>query len=166
MKAYVTRDTILQTHANGEVNYTLKGIHVKMIARWDYKAPEGSGDTHYSLLKGTLASLEIKQGAAEKYQPTLYILPVKNDTAYAQALQNGIQSLQSRYGGLSLEKIANGWKLVIPQAFKTGHEAHFGEVMERYLQYLKAGKLPDWEVPGILAKYFTATQALEIANRK
>jgi predicted dehydrogenase len=166
LKGYVTRDTILQTHANGEVNYTLKGIHVKMIARWDYKAPEGSGDTHYSLLKGTLANLEIKQGAAEKYQPTLYILPVKNDTTYTQAIASAIQSLQSRYAGISLEKVANGWKLVIPQAFKTGHEAHFGEVMERYLQYLKAGKLPDWEVPGMLAKYYTATQALEIANRK
>lgn len=166
LKPYVTRDTILQTHANGEVNYTLKGVHVKMIARWDYKAPEGSGDTHYSLLKGSLAGLEIRQGAAENYQPVLYVLPIKNDTAYAQALQQAIAGLQSRYAGISVEKVAKGWKLAIPQVFKTGHEAHFGEVMQRYLQYLKAGKLPEWEVPGMLAKYYTATQALEIANHK
>lgn len=166
LRPYVVKDSILQTHANGEVNYTLKGINVKVIARWDYKAAEGSGDTHYSLLRGTLANLEIRQGAEEKYQPTLYINPVKNDTAFANSLQQAIDGLQSRYAGVTKEKTAKGWKIVIPQSFKTGHEAHFGEVMQRYLQYLKAGKLPDWEVPGILAKYYTATKALEIANRK
>lgn len=166
LKPYVVKDSILQTHANGEMNYVLKGVHVKIIARWDYKAPEGSGDTHYSLLKGSLAKLEIRQGKEENYQPTLYILPAKNDTTYAQALQTAIGTLQGRYAGISVEKAANGWKVVIPQSFKTGHEAHFGEVMQRYLQYLKAGKLPDWEVPGMLAKYYTSTKALEIATRK
>jgi predicted dehydrogenase len=166
LKADVVKDSILQTHANGEINYTLKGVHVKMIARWDYKAPEGSGDTHYSLLKGSLANLEIKQGKEENFQPTLYVRPAKNDTAYAQALQQAIGSLQSRYAGVSVEKVANGYKVIIPQTFKTGHEAHFGEVMQRFLQYLKAGKLPDWEVPGMLAKYYTATKGLEVATRK
>lgn len=166
LRPYVEKDSILQTHANGEANYTLKGIHVKMIARWDYKAPEGSGDTHYSLLRGSLANLEIRQGAEEKYQPTLYVFPAKNDTAYHQNLQQAITGLQARYPGVTIEKTANGYKVVIPQSFKTGHEAHFGEVMQRFLQYLKEGKLPDWEVPGMLAKYYTATKALEIANRK
>jgi predicted dehydrogenase len=164
LKQYVVKDTILQTHANGEASYTLKGVHVKVTARWDYKAPEGSGDTHYSLLKGSLASLEIKQGKDENYQPTLYIHPVKNDTAYAQAVQEAIGKLQSNYAGISVEKTAKGWKLVIPQSFKVGHEAHFAQVMQRYLQYLKTGQLPAWEVPGILAKYYTATKALEVAT--
>lgn len=166
LKGDVVKDSILQTHANGEINYTLKGVHVKMIARWDYKAPEGSGDTHYSLLRGSLANLEIKQGKEENYQPTLYVRPLKNDAAYAQALQQAIDALQGRYAGVGIEKVTNGYKVIIPQTFKTGHEAHFGEVMQRFLQYLKAGKLPDWEVPGMLAKYYTATKGLEIATRK
>jgi predicted dehydrogenase len=164
LKQYVIKDTILQAHANGEANYTLKGVHVKLTARWDYKAPEGSGDTHYSLLKGSLASLEIKQGKEENYQPTLYINPVKNDTAYAKAVQEAISKLQSNYTGISVEKTAKGWKLVIPQSFKIGHEAHFAQVMQRYLQYIKTGQLPAWEVPGMLAKYYTATKALEVAT--
>ncbi|MDF2192915.1 putative oxidoreductase C-terminal domain-containing protein [Paraflavitalea sp. CAU 1676] len=166
LRAYVEKDSVLQTHANGEANYTLKGIHVKMIARWDYKAPEGSGDTHYSLLRGSLAQLEIRQGAEEKYQPTLYILPAKNDAAYEQSLQQAVAGLQARYAGVAIEKTAKGYKLAIPQSFKTGHEAHFGEVMQRFLQYLKEGKLPNWEVPGMLAKYYTATRALEVATNK
>jgi len=164
LKQYVVKDTILQTHANGEANYTLKGVHVKVTARWDYKAPEGSGDTHYSLLKGSLANLEIKQGKEENYQPTLYVNPVKNDTAYAQALQAALAQLQGKYAGISLEKAGKGYKIVIPQSFKVGHEAHFAQVMQRYLQYLKDGKLPEWEVPGMLAKYYTATKALEMAS--
>jgi len=39
-------------------------------------------------------------------------------------------------------------------------------VMQRYLQYLKTGRLPAWEVPGMIAKYYTSTKALEIANGK
>lgn len=164
LKPYVVKDSILQTHANGEVNYTLKGVHVKVIARWDYKAPEGSGDTHYSLLKGSLANLEIRQGAAENYQPALYIFPVKNDEVYAQALKQTFTDLQSRYTGIGVEPVTKGWKVVIPANLKTGHEAHFGEVMQRFLQYLQTGQLPNWEVPGMLAKYYTATKALEVAN--
>src|SRR4029079_16574434 len=81
LKAYVKSDSILQVKGNGEINYSLKDTHVKLVARWDYQAAPGSGDTHYSLLKGTVANLEIKQGSEEGYQPTLYINPIKNDSA-------------------------------------------------------------------------------------
>ena len=80
LQPYIKTDTILQTHGNGEIDYPLKGIHVKLTARWEYKAPEGSGDTHYCLMKGSKANLEIKQGAAENYKPTLYIIPVHDTT--------------------------------------------------------------------------------------
>ncbi|MEO5685431.1 MAG: putative oxidoreductase C-terminal domain-containing protein [Chitinophagaceae bacterium] len=166
LQSYVKTDTILQTHANGEVDYTLKGIHVKLVARWEYKAPEGSGDTHYCLMKGSLASLEIKQGTAENYKPTLYIWPRQNTSQYDSALQNSVATLTAKYPGVTVEKTGKGWKVNIPDNFKVGHEAHFAQVMERYLQYLKAKQLPAWEVPGMIAKYYTATKALEIANSK
>ncbi len=56
------------------------------------------------------------------------------------------------------------WQVAIPEKYRTGHEAHFGEVMERFLQYMKVGKLPDWEVPNMIAKYYTTTKALQIAK--
>jgi hypothetical protein len=34
-------------------------------------------------------------------------------------------------------------------------EAHFVQVMQHYLQYLKAGKLPGWEAQGMIAKYYS-----------
>ncbi len=62
-----------------------------------------------------------------------------------------------------MEKSSNGWKIIIADKYKLGHEAHFAQVMERYLQYLKDGKLPDWEVPDMIAKYYTTTRASAIA---
>jgi len=37
--------------------------------------------------------------------------------------------------------------------------------MERFLKYLSEGKLPAWEAPNMLAKYYTTTRALEIAKQ-
>jgi len=167
LQQYVKEDSILQTHGNGEINYTLKDIHVKTTARWEYQAPEGSGDTHYALLKGTKANVEVKQGKEEGYQPTLYIIPASGtqENEYTAALNKAVEKLQTNYAGVAVEKVANGWKVVIPQKYKVGHEAHFGQVMQRYLQFLQDKKLPGWEVPNMLAKYYTATKALEMAAK-
>jgi len=166
LQPYVKTDTVLQTHGNGEINYSVKGTHVKLTARWEYKAPEGSGDTHYCLLKGTLANLEIKQGKDENYKPTLYILPLKDTKEYDSSLQQAVEKMHINYPGIAIEKSGKAWKVVIPDIFKVGHEAHFAQVLQRYLQYLKTGQLPEWEIPGMIAKYYTATKALEIASNK
>jgi len=166
LQPYVKTDTVLQTHGNGEINYSVKGTHVKLTARWEYKAPEGSGDTHYCLLKGTLANLEIKQGKDENYKPTLYILPLKDTKEYDSSLQQAVEKMHINYPGIAIEKSGKAWKVVIPDTFKVGHEAHFAQVLQRYLQYLKTGQLPEWEIPGMIAKYYTATKALEIASNK
>ncbi len=55
------------------------------------------------------------------------------------------------------------WKVNIPEEYKVGHEAHFAQVTEKYLQYLKDGALPAWEIPNMITKYYTTTQGLEKA---
>ncbi len=142
------------------------GFHAKIITRWDYQAVSG-GDTHYSLFRGTKASVEIRQGKEENYLTTLYIKPngPEDATVFSTAIQNAVASLNKTHDGITVEKSLNGWKLVIPQTFKIGHEAHFAQVMQRYLQYLNNKKLPDWEVPNMLAKYYTSTKAVEMATK-
>jgi predicted dehydrogenase len=166
LKAYITKDSILQTHANGEMNYTVKNIPVKIIARWDYKA-EAGGDSHHATVKGTKATLEIRQGKAENYKPVLYVYPSgKNNQHFDTLAQQAFVAINKKYPGISIEKQQGGeWKVVIPSKYDIGHEAHFGQVMERYLQYLKEKKLPEWEVPNMLAKYYTTTKALNIATK-
>jgi hypothetical protein len=56
-------------------------------------------------------------------------------------------------------------KIIIPNKYKVGHEAHFNQVATKYLNYLKAGKMPDWEVPNMLAKYYTSTKAYAMSRK-
>ena len=65
---------------------------------------------------------------------------------------------------MALEPCGDGWHVVIPDSYRVGHEAHFGQVTENFLRYLSEGKLPDWEVPGMIAKYYTTTQAWKMAQ--
>ena len=51
----------------------------------------------------------------------------------------------------------NALKINIPQKYRVSHEEHFGQVTARFLEYLKEGSLPEWEVPGMITKYFTTT---------
>ena len=57
-----------------------------------------------------------------------------------------------------------GWEVTVPAPYHVGHEAHFGQVTEKFLRYVANGALPAWEVPNMLAKYYTTTRALAIAR--
>jgi predicted dehydrogenase len=166
LKNDIRKDSILDANSNGEVVYTIRGVHAKVIARWDFQAVEG-GDTHYSILKGSKSDLVIKQGKEEGYKPALYIIPAKGtDTAaFAGALKKVFESLAAKYPGLSVEKTAKAYTVKIPESFKVGHEAHFAQVMERYLDYLKNKNMPAWEVPNMLAKYYVTTRAIELSAK-
>lgn len=159
LKNKVVNDTVLKIFYNGEINYTIKGVHAKTTALWNYQAPEGSGDNYYSLMKGTKANLVIKQGKEQNYKPTLYIETSDKNFDPSDAFKK----IQSRYPGVELQKSANGWTVIIPQKYKEGHEEHFARVTEKFLEYLKNKNMPAWEVPNMLTKYFITTKALEMA---
>jgi predicted dehydrogenase len=166
LEKYVKGDSLM-THGNGSIDYTIKGVFSRVTAEWTYDAPEGAGDTYYSLLKGTKANLEIKQGAEENWKATLYVWPAhENDTAdLSTALNAAIKEINKDMPGVNISSVKGGWKVNIPEEYHKGHESHFADVMKRYLQYLKDGKLPDWEVPCMIAKYYTTTKALEMAQQ-
>jgi predicted dehydrogenase len=159
------KDGMLSTYSNGEINYRLKGIHAKISVTWDFQAPEGTGDTHFSVMRGTQASVVIKQGKEQNYKPTLYIEPsAKTDLkAFEKAIQADLKQLNSKYPGVELKKIGSGWEVLIPDTYKVSHEDHFAQVTKKYLECLKKGQLPAWEVPNMIAKYYTTTKAREKA---
>lgn len=165
LKKDVVKDSVLRVYSNGEINYQLKGVHAKVSVIWAYKAPEGTGDTHYSIMRGSKANLIIRQGAEQQYKPTLYIEAVDPKTDLTADLKTVLPTIQKTWPGVDVKKNAKGWEVVIPEKYKEGHEAHFGRVAEKYLEYLRAGALPEWEVPNMIAKYYTTTQALELAKK-
>ena len=54
--------------------------------------------------------------------------------------------------------------MTVPEKYDVGHEAHFAQVTENYLRYLRAGRLPDWEVPNMITKYATIMKAYELSR--
>ena len=166
LKKDVVKDSILRVYSNGEINYQLKGVNAKVSVTWAYKAPKGAGDTHFSVMRGTKANLTIQQGPEQQYKPTLYIEPIVGNTTLEASLKSVLPLIQKEFPGIAIKKVTSGWEVVVPEKYKEGHEAHFGRVAQKYLDYLRAGQLPAWEVPNMIAKYYTTTQALELAKTK
>jgi len=167
LKAKLNDKGVLPYYSNGEMIYTMKGIAVKISVIWNFQPIEGAGDTSYSLLTGSKANVIVRQGKEQNYQPELYVEPAPGASAeeLAESLAKAITELQSRYPGLALERQANCWQVLIPQEYRIGHEAYFRQVTEMYLQYLKDGKMPQWEVSNMIAKYYITTEALQLAKQ-
>jgi predicted dehydrogenase len=160
-------DGKLNVFANGEIVYQLKGINAKVSVTWNYAAPPGGGDTHYSVMKGTTCDLVIKQGPDEKFVPTLYVENIRGLSMeeFTARLRQALASLP--YKSLELADAgSNSLKINIPSEYRITHEDHFGQVTAKFLEYMNEGKLPEWEVPGMLTKYYTTTSALKMAKGK
>lgn len=159
----------LNVYANGDILYKIKGVHAKVLVKWDYTYPEGGGDTHFSVMKGEKSNLVIRQDKEQKYTPELYVeaTGATDPAAYEKTLQEEIAKVAAKYPGIAAKKVRNGvWQIEIPSEYRVGHEAHFGQVTENFLQYLIDGALPEWEVPNMITKYYITTKALEMAKNK
>jgi predicted dehydrogenase len=160
------KDGVLQARANGEITYTLKGVHAKTSVAWEFEAPPGAGDTHFSLMRGTKASLTIRQGAEQGYKPVLYVERAVSVPAadHEKALRAAIATVARTWPGVDLKAEGEHFVVTVPEKYHNGHEAHFTQVTENFLKYLRAGKLPDWEVPNMLTKYATIMKAYELSR--
>jgi len=154
------KDGVLQCSANGEFTYQLRGVHARVRSMWDFSPPPGGGDSHHSVVRGTKATLIIRQGREQNFKPVLYV-----ERAEAAALTAAIAALQGRYPGIGLRREGAGWAVTIPDQYDVGHEAHFVQVTENFLGYLRAGRLPDWEEPNMITKCATIMQAYELSFR-
>ncbi len=168
LKKDVSENGLLGVYSNGEINYQIKGIHAKVSVIWNFQAPPGAGDTHFSVMKGSMANLIIRQGKEENYKPLLYIEPINNPDIreFELNLKSALAKVQSRYPGVDIQKSGGRWSVTVPEKYHNGHEAHFGQVTEKYLEFLQNKNMPAWEVPNMIAKYYTTTRALEIAGKK
>jgi predicted dehydrogenase len=163
LKPDVDGKGVLQCKANGEFVYALKGVYAKVSVLWNFQARPGAGDTHFSLMRGTRASLIIEQGEAEKYKPVLYVEPRRGTGVKAEeieaALKEAMAEINKTYPGIGFERHETGFRVIVPASYAVGHEAHFGQVAEKYLGFLKNHNMPEWEVPNMLVKYCTIMEA-------
>ncbi len=137
---------------------------MKLEIVWQWQAEPGAGDVYEAAFRGSRARVEIRQGAAEKHIPELYIVPAVGlrDHVFA-AVHSLITSLQSRWPGLAAVEADAALRVAIPYQFRVGHEAHFGQVANRFFEYAKTPQsLAAWERPNMLAKYYVSTKGVEL----
>ena len=159
-------DGKLDYYCNNAVHYTLRGVHVKLEILWDWEAPKGAGDVYEASFRGTKSSVEIRQTEKENHIPELYIVPasaVREDVL--TALRKKVAALQKQWPGLAVAEGAGDVRIVVPEAFRVGHEDHFGQVTNRFFDYLRSpGSMPAWERPNMLAKYCVSTKGVELSR--
>lgn len=160
------RDGVLHVYSNGAFTYRLRDVHARASVTWNFEAPAGTGDTHFSVMRGTRANLVIRQGEPQKYAPVLYIERASSVSAseHDAAANAAISALQGRYPGVGVRREGDTWAVTVPATYAVGHEAHFGQVTETFLQYVRDGAMPAWEVPSMLTKYATTMKAYEMSR--
>ncbi len=155
----------LHYYCNNQVVYSVGGIRVRLDVLWDYEAPAGGGDTHNAIFRGSRSSVAIRQQGGRL--PELFVVPKPQEKSNVRsALARRIDAWQKAYPGTKLVDIGDEFQVMIPDLYRTGHEAHFGEVTAQFLKYVEApNTLPAWEMPQLLAKYRTTTQGVALARR-
>jgi predicted dehydrogenase len=160
-------DGKLRYFCNNAVHYTVQGVHVKLGIWWNWEAPAGAGDMYEAAFRGTKSRVEIRQGPRERYVPELYV--VANSVALKgdvfAALKKKVDELQRVYLGLEMKEDGSEARLVIPEKYRVGHEAHFAQVTNRFFDYLKSPQtMPVWEKSNMLVKYFITTKGVELGQ--
>ena len=145
---------VLDYFCNNYIEYSLRGVPVKLDVLWKWEATPGTGDIWEAAFVGTRARVELRGG-------DIYV--VGADPA---ALAGAAATLQARWPGISLMREGLATHLLIPDKFKVGHEEHFAQVARHFFDYVKDPKsTPAWERAYMLAKYYVTTMGVEMARK-
>lgn len=148
------KDGMLDYDCNNAIHYTVRGAHIALDIRWNWES--ANGDIYEASFRGTKSRIELRQGAAERFVPELYV--VSKDPEVFTALDRWAAAMQKTYSGLAIERHAGEARIAIPQGFRVGHEDHFGQVTKLFFTYLKnPASVPQWELSNMMVKYFITT---------
>ncbi len=158
--AYLAGDVAGDTLAyrcNTHLDYAVRDIHVGLDMVWEWLEPAGGGDTHTETWRGTRARIELRHGPDEGWRPQLYVVPLAD---IGGALGRRVAALAETYPGLGLEERAGEWRIVIPDALRIGHDAHFRELTKSFLARVEQRQgLTAAERANLLVKYYVTTAA-------
>jgi predicted dehydrogenase len=157
------RNDILDYFSNGELIYKIKEIPVHIRVIWNLEIPPGGGDMHRSLIKGTRADLSIRQLPERGFKVELLIEPHEAPQSIAQAVQACLDRWADTYPGLALAWEGGKLRIDIPEVVRTGHEDHFCQVRDQYLDYLHQASHPPETRACDLAKYQLLVKARQLA---
>lgn len=160
------RDGKLDYFCNTGIRYTVRDIPVELKILWNFEAAAGAGDTHLAIFHGPRAQVEIQQGPDQNYRPELYVMPNEHEDrkGVQAALERKVAALQKQFPGIAVRDRGVSLHVTIPDSFRVGHEAHFAQVTQQFLAYLRNPReLPGWEKANMLAKYYVTSKGVELA---
>ncbi len=165
---YARRDVsnaVLHYLCNARIKYTLRGIPVEVDSIWNLAIPEGGGDTHYGILRGTRADFVVDQGPDTSFFTRLRVIPAENSSAYEKSLENALAGMQDICPGVGHCADGDGYLVTIPAGMHHGHEARFAEVLNQFLGYVDAGQWPQHVSEELVAKYKLLANAYQLSHR-
>jgi predicted dehydrogenase len=140
---------VLPLACNGEIRYRLRGVPVLARSEWRPREPEGGGDLHHIVVRGERLEMRVRQGPQTGYRAELHVRPRDGDPG--TALEAAASRWEEEFPGVRLAPSDLGLEVLIPPALRPGHEAQFALVLEDFLDWLDAGRLP----PGLPARLRT-----------
>jgi len=161
------KDGRLEYYCNTLVTYTVRGVHAMLNVIWDWEPAPGAGDIHYALYRGTRSNIDVRQTQTDRYRPELYVVPTDPSSIdeVLAAVQARLGATQSEFPGVTAARRGDEIHVAIPDLLRVGHEAHFAQVTRSFLEYVgDRSKLPAWERPNMLAKYYVTTKGTELAR--
>ena len=160
----VVNDT-LRYLCNAEISFRLRGVLVTLESIWNLAIPEGGGDTHHAIVRGTKADLIVDQGPETHFVPELTVRPASDHLDCAGALTAAMESFQPTFPGLGAEAEGGIFRITIPKALRSTHEEHFAAVLEEFLGYVDSGRQPESLAADLVAKYTLLARASELSHR-
>lgn len=150
---------------NAQIDYRLRGVPVRIVSLWNLAIPEGGGDSHFSVLRGTRADLVVDQGPQSGHLTRLTIHPVQPGPDYPRAIADAVSALQAEFPGAAVEPVADVYRVSVPAALRTSHEAHFAAVLDEFLGYVDRQAWPENLGPDLVAKYTLLVRARALSHR-
>jgi predicted dehydrogenase len=157
-------DGALRYLCNAQFSYRLSGVPVRLESLWHLTIPEGGGDTHHAIVRGTQADLIVEQGADTGFRTELTVRPASPDVSYAHALHNAVAALRDQFPGVGVEPTGSTFRVAIPEALRTTHEEHFAAVLDQFLAYVDRRQWPDNLGPDLVTKYTLLARAAELSR--
>lgn len=145
------RDGVLHLSANGELDFTCRGLLARVRVEWRLRDSEGVGDRHCSRFHGTAADLELDGTAASGSR--LVVRPRRDPATVRDALAGWAAT---RPGTVIDER--EGVFVIHPPRWSS-HDEHFALVLGDFLSRLD-GEQPGWERAALAARYRLLAEAL------
>lgn len=156
-------DGVLRYPGNTQVNFRVRGHHIRLDVFWGLQAAPGAGDSHQALVRCEKADIAIRQGPQENHRPEIYLVP--KTTGAAADLRRALPDPADFWGCVPEETTTGEWRWRIPESLRVGHEAHFAQVTRRFLSFVRGDEpLPSWENPVMAAKYRLTTAGTALAR--